>query len=143
MYITRSGLHLMTPEYASPEQVRGEAITALSDVYSLGTILYELLTGHRPYRMRSRVFHEIVRVICEEPPTRPSTAVSLPDGTNGEPDTVTPEMVSRARDASPAELRRQLSGDLDNILLKSLSKVPLARYRSAGQLDEAAHSGED
>ena len=136
VYITRSGLHLMTPEYASPEQVRGEAITALSDVYSLGTILYELLTGHRPYRMRSRVFHEIVRVICEEPPTRPSTAVSLPDGTNGEPDTVTPEMVSRARDASPAELRRQLSGDLDNILLKSLSKVPLARYRSAGQLDE-------
>ena len=136
VYITRSGLHLMTPEYASPEQVRGEAVTALSDVYSLGVILYELLTGHRPYRMRSRIFHEIVRVICEEPPTRPSTAISLPGGSNAEPDTVTPEMVSRARDASPAELRRQLSGDLDNILLKSLSKDPLARYRSAGQLDE-------
>jgi serine/threonine protein kinase len=136
VYITRSGLHLMTPEYASPEQVRGEAITALSDVYSLGVILYELLTGHRPYRMRSRVFHEIVRVICEEPPTRPSTAVSQPAGSNAEPDTVTPDMVSRARDASPTELRRQLSGDLDNILLKSLSKEPLARYRSAGQLDE-------
>jgi hypothetical protein len=136
VYITRTGLHLMTPEYASPEQVRGEAVTALSDVYSLGAILYELLTGHRPYRMRSRVFHEIVRVICEEPPTRPSTAVSLPDGSNAEPDTVTPEMVSRARDASPAELRRQLTGDLDNILLKSLSKEPLARYRSATQLDE-------
>ena len=136
VYVTRTGLHLMTPEYASPEQVRGEAITALSDVYSLGAILYELLTGHRPYRMRSRVFHEIVRVICEEPPTRPSTAVNLHDGTNGEPDTVTPEMVSRARDASPAELRRQLSGDLDNILLKSLSKEPLARYRSAEQFSE-------
>ncbi|MGA2740260.1 MAG: serine/threonine-protein kinase, partial [Bryobacteraceae bacterium] len=136
VYITRSGLHLMTAEYASPEQVRGEAVTALSDVYSLGVILYELLTGHRPYRMRSRVFHEIARVICEEPPTRPSTAVGLPDGSNAGPDTVTPEMVSRARDASPAELRRQLSGDLDNILLKSLSKEPLARYRSAGQLDE-------
>jgi serine/threonine protein kinase len=136
VYITRSGLHLMTPEYASPEQVRGEAVTALSDVYSLGVILYELLTGHRPYRMRTRVIHEIVRVICEEPPTRPSTAVSLSAGSNAEPDTVTPETVSRARDASPAELRRQLSGDLDNILLKSLSKEPLARYRSAGQLDE-------
>ncbi len=140
VYITRSGLHLMTPEYASPEQVRGEAVTGLSDVYSLGTILYELLTGHRPYRMRSRVFHEIVRVICEEPPTRPSTAVSLPEvlpgGSDREPDTVTPEMVSRARDASPAELRRQLSGDLDNILLKSLSKEPLARYRSAEQFSE-------
>ncbi|HXM39782.1 MAG TPA: serine/threonine-protein kinase [Bryobacteraceae bacterium] len=140
VYITRSGLHLMTPEYASPEQVRGEAVTALGDVYSLGVILYELLTGHRPYRMRSRVLHEVVRVICEEPPTRPSTAVSLPEGRTGAggvgPDTVTPELVSRARDASPAELRRQLSGDLDNVLLKSLSKEPVARYRSAAQLDE-------
>jgi eukaryotic-like serine/threonine-protein kinase len=140
VYITRTGLHLMTPEYASPEQVRGEAITTLSDVYSLGVILYELLTGHRPYRMRSRLFHEIVRVICEEPPTRPSTAVGLtekrPGVRDAEPVTVTPEMVSRARDASPAELRRQLSGDLDNVLLKSLSKEPLARYRSAGQMSE-------
>ena len=140
VYITRTGLHLMTPEYASPEQVRGEAITALSDVYSLGVILYELLTGHRPYRMRSRLFHEIVRVICEEPPTRPSTAVGLTEKRPGirdvEPVTVTPEMVSRARDASPAELRRQLSGDLDNVLLKSLSKEPLARYHSAGQMSE-------
>jgi serine/threonine protein kinase len=140
VYITRTGLHLMTPEYASPEQIRGEAITALSDVYSLGVILYELLTGHRPYRMRSRLFHEIVRVICEEPPTKPSTAVGLteeqPGMRDSEPVTVTPEMVSRARDASPAELRRQLTGDLDNVLLKSLSKEPLARYRSAEQMSE-------
>ena len=125
VYVTRTGLHLMTPEYASPEQVRGEAVTGLSDVYSLGAILYELLTGHRPYQMHSRLFHEIVRVICEEPPTRPSTAVGQPEDT-----------ASRARDASPAELRRQLTGDLDNILLKSLSKEPLERYRSVGQLDE-------
>jgi len=140
VYITRTGLHLMTPEYASPEQIRGEAITALSDVYSLGVILYELLTGHRPYRMGSRLFHEIVRVICEEPPTRPSTAVGLtekrPGVRDSEPVTVTPDMVSRARDASPAELRRQLSGDLDNVLLKSLSKEPLGRYRSADQMSE-------
>jgi serine/threonine protein kinase len=139
VYITRSGLHLMTPEYASPEQVRGEVITALSDVYSLGTILYELLTGHQPYRMRSRVFHEVVRVICEEPPTRPSTAVGLPgdvEGPDRKPITVTPEIVGRLRDASPAELRRQLAGDLDKILLKSLSKEPLARYRSAEQLSD-------
>ena len=90
--------------------------------------------------MRSRLFHEIVRMICEEPPTRPSTAVGLteerPSMRDSEPVTVTPEMVSRARDASPAELRRQLSGDLDNMLSKSLSKEPLARYRSAGQMSE-------
>src|SRR6202050_5553251 len=90
--------------------------------------------------MRSRLFHEIVRGICEEPPTRPSAAVGLteerPGMRDSAPVTVTPEMVSRARDASPAELRRQLSGDLDNVLLKSLSKEPLARYRSAGQMSE-------
>jgi serine/threonine protein kinase len=140
LLMTRSGLHLMTPEYASPEQVRGEAVTALTDIYSLGAILYELLTGHRPYRMRSRVFHEIVRVICEEPPTRPSTAVTqageMAQGSGQKPITLTPEMIGRARDASPAELRRQLSGDLDNVLLKSLSKEPLARYRSAEQFSE-------
>ena len=140
VYMTRSGLHLMTPEYASPEQVRGEMITAGTDVYSLGTILYELLTGRRPYRMRSRVFHEIARVICEEPPTRPSTVVGLAEeegtGPGQKPVTVTPEMIGRARDASPAELRRQLSGDLDNILLKSLKKEPVARYRSAEQFSE-------
>jgi serine/threonine protein kinase len=138
--ITRTGLYLLTAEYASPEQVRGESITALSDVYSLGVILYELLTGHRPYRIHSRLFHEVVRVISEEPPTRPSMAVSLLEegfGARNEPPvTVTPEMVSRARNASPNELRRQLSGDLDNVLLKSLSKEPLARYRSAGQMSE-------
>ena len=140
VHMTRSGLHLMTPEYASPEQVRGELITAASDVYSLGTILYELLTGRRPYRMRSRVFHEIVRVICEETPTRPSTVVGMREetgtGPGHKPVTVTPEMIGRARNASPAELRRKLSGDLDNILLKSLSKEPAARYRSAEQFSE-------
>jgi serine/threonine protein kinase len=76
LFMTRTGMRLMTPEYASPEQVKGERVDTTTDVYSLGVILYELLTGHRPYRMPARLMHEVVRVICEEEPTRPSTVVS-------------------------------------------------------------------
>ncbi len=63
--LARSDLMLMTPEYASPERVRGEAVTGLSDIDALGVVLYELLTGRRPYSLASRVYNEIARVICE------------------------------------------------------------------------------
>jgi eukaryotic-like serine/threonine-protein kinase len=74
---TQQGLYLMTPEYASPEQFKAEPITASTDVYALGVILYELLTGHRPHNLRSRMLSELARVICEEEPTRPSVLVAL------------------------------------------------------------------
>src|SRR5262249_57262998 len=67
-YVTRTGLRLMTPEYASPEQVRGESVGATSDIYSLGVLLYELLTGHRAYRVQGRPPAEIEHVICQEEP---------------------------------------------------------------------------
>jgi Protein kinase domain len=140
LVMTRAGMQLMTPEYASPEQVRGDAVGTATDIYSLGVILYELLTGHRPYRMRSRLIHEIVRVICEEEPTRPSTAVTEVEeqqATGSEkPMAVTPQSVSRARADSPAGLRRQLSGDLDRIVLKALRKGPEQRYRTAEAFGE-------
>ena len=73
---TVAGLHLMTPEYASPEQVRGEVVTTATDVYSLGVLLYELLTGLRPYRLASRAPDEIARIVCHSVPVRPSSAVT-------------------------------------------------------------------
>ncbi len=138
--ITLTGMRLMTPEYASPEQVRGERVGTASDIYSLGVILYELLTGHRPYRMRSRLIHEVVRVICEEEPTRPSTAVTEVEQRiavgEDKPVAVTPQSVSRTRAATPAGLRRQLSGDPDKILLKALRKEPAERYPTAEAFGE-------
>lgn len=135
---TALAVRLMTPEYASPEQVRGEQITTSSDVYSLGVLLYELLTGHRPYRIASRLPDDIARVVCEEQPQKPSTAVARvvtaeqTDGSMGT--TLTPESVSRTRDGQPDKLRRRLSGDIDNIVLMAMRKEPQRRYASVDQL---------
>ena len=135
---TRTGMRLMTPEYASPEQIKGAAITTATDVYQLGVLLYELLTGRRPYRLRERMKYEIERVILEEEPTRPSTAVQqVEEIQQGEKATrISPESVSQARSATVQALQRRLSGDLDNIVLKALKKEPARRYGSVEQLAE-------
>ena len=131
--ITQSQMRLMTPEYAAPEQVKGEPITTATDTYALGVLLYELLTGQRPYRLTSRVQAEIVRVICEEDPQRPSTAVS---------DSVQHALLTgdrafeaqvRARRTGTERLKRMLQGDLDNIIMMALRKEPGRRYTSAKQ----------
>src|SRR4030095_7327673 len=102
------GLRPMTPDYASPEQVRGETITSASDVYSLGVLLYELLTGHRPYRVTSPPPQEIERVICEEELEKPSRAIGCIEevpGSDGTSEiTITPESVSATRDGQPKKL---------------------------------------
>ena len=135
---TTAALRMMTPEYASPEQVRGEPATVVSDVYALGVMLYELLTDHRPYRLKNRLPYELVRVICEQEPERPSVAVSQIEVLNAiggaPPLEITPETVSRARNSTPEQLRRQLSGSLDNIVMKALRKEPHRRYQSVEEM---------
>ncbi|HEX3527280.1 MAG TPA: serine/threonine-protein kinase [Thermoanaerobaculia bacterium] len=111
--VTIAGARLMTPDYASPEQVRGDRVTTATDVYSLGAVLHELLTG-RPPRAGE--------------PERPSAAVLT-----------APEEVSRARGTTAHRLQRQLAGDLDNIVLKALRQEPERRYGSAEQLAEDLH----
>ncbi len=132
---TTATLRLMTPEYASPEQVRGEPATTISDVYSLGVLLYELLTGHRPYRLLSRLPEEIAHVICKEEPEKPSVIVGRVEniGFNIE---VTPQAIVKARQATLEKLHRQLAGDLDSIVLKALRKEPQNRYSSVEQFSD-------
>jgi serine/threonine-protein kinase len=108
---------LMTPEYASPEQVRGEPVTTATDVYALGVLLYELATGRSPFRIETDSPLEIARAICEQEPVRPSTA-------------------SRTS-ASLAPLEaRELRGDLDHIVLKAMGKEPERRYASVAAFSE-------
>ena len=135
---TLTGVRMMTPAYASPEQVRGDAITTASDVYQLGVLLFELLTGHRPYRLSGRSLLEVERIITETDPERPSTAVTRVADVAAVEDASpsTPEDVSRARGTTADKLRRRLAGDLDNIVLMAMRKEPERRYSSAEQLGE-------
>jgi eukaryotic-like serine/threonine-protein kinase len=120
----------LTPEYASPEQIRGEAMSTASDVYQLGLLLYELLTGRRPYQVPTRTPSEAERVICEVTPTRPSHALRRKPDTAGE----SPEAVAGLRRTTPRKLAQRLDGDLDLILLQCLRKEPQRRYASAEAL---------
>jgi serine/threonine protein kinase/tetratricopeptide (TPR) repeat protein len=129
---TRTRERLLTPSHASPEQVRGESITTASDIYSMGVLLYELLSGKAPYRFRTQTERELERVICEEEPVAPSHALGRP-AEGKEPD---PYSISRARSTTPDRLRRKLAGDLDTIVLMAMRKEPMRRYASADQLGE-------
>ena len=118
---TGAGRFLMTPEYAAPEQVTGDTVTTATDVYALGVVLYELLTGERPYRIASRTPSQIEDTICRTVPVRPSTAVRS-------------KRSGKTDDQAPVRTARRLRGDLDTIILKALSKEPERRYAGAAQL---------
>ncbi len=129
---TSTEQRVLTPRYASPEQVRGERVTTATDVFSLGVVLYELLTGRAPFESPSGSRAELQRMICEQEPARPSTAVTRATGASaggsGERDPSAPISISTPR------LRRELEGDLDTIVLMALRKEPERRYRSVADL---------
>jgi eukaryotic-like serine/threonine-protein kinase len=130
---TATLLRAMTPEYASPEQVRGEPVTTATDVYSLGVLLYELLTGELPYKLKSRTADEITRAICEQYPAKPSARVaqSVP-GVEESGEASEAGVQARTTIRNPKLLR----GDLDNIVLMALRKEPQLRYASVEQFAE-------
>ena len=156
---TQAGELVLTPQYASPEQVKGEAVTTASDIYALGVVLYELMTGRRPFRVETESVSEVLRAICEQVPERPSAAVIRAPEYHGssfglvpattashsesspEPPPMVPTTrwystgneIALARGCSPERLSRILSGDLDSIILMAMRKEPEGRYGSAEQ----------
>ena len=121
----------MTPEYASPEQVRGEPIDDGHRRLLAGLLLYELLTGRRPYEFSRHKTAEVVRVICDQPPRRPSTIVLEPARIRRDDETVdvrSAETLAEPRGVDPQKLQRLLVGDLEQIILMALRKEPQRRY---------------
>jgi tetratricopeptide (TPR) repeat protein len=137
---TATAMMFMTPEYASPEQIRGLSVTTPTDVYSLGVVLYELLSGRLPYRFKSRLPHDVAQAICDEEPERPSTAIGRREDRGASLSATADE---RDRDGNREKqienLRKRLHGDLDNIVLMSMRKEPERRYASVAQFAEDIH----
>ncbi len=130
--LTRTGIYVMTPEYASPEQIKGESITTSTDIYSLGLILYQLITGEKAYEIKTKSPLELEKIICFTEPAKPSSAIKLLHTK----DKFKAEKISEAHKTNLDKLIKTLSGDLDNICLMALRKEPERRYSSAEQFQQ-------
>ncbi len=133
MAVTLASARIMTPGHASPEQVRGKTVTTATDIYSLGILLYQLLSGHFPYPVEGCTAAELERAICDREPAKPSSRVTG-DGPAPEPDTSGATDVASARGTTVGRLQKQLAGDLDNIVMVALRKEPDRRYESVSAL---------
>ena len=143
--VTVTEQQAFTPEYASPEQIKGETITTGSDVYVLGIILYELLSGNRPFQfINTKNYREIWHVVNHSEPLKPSDAAKrelritnyeLRDEASPKPKVQSPKSGNQ-NPKSKIQNPKLLRGDLDNIVLKALKREPERRYKSVEQLTE-------
>jgi serine/threonine protein kinase len=124
MAVTQADYRVLTPDHASPEQIRGDPITTASDTYVLGVVLYELLCGCKPFALKGNRLGDLEQAICEETPPAPSIVVQQREDA---------AEIARQHGASPAKLRRELAGDLDNIVLMAMRKEAERRYSSVEQ----------
>ena len=131
---TRTSMQMMTPAYASPEQLLNKTVTTQTDIYALGVILYELLSGRRPYEVR-RTAEEFRRSVLDDDPASPSIAVTKVPLEDSDPHGGrTAEQVGQSRGLDVDRLRKMLKGDLDTICLVALRREPEKRYPSADQM---------
>lgn len=127
---------LMTPLYASPEQIRGEPASTVADVYALGVLLYVLLTGRNPYRLSRFEAYEVARAVLEQEPERSSVAVMRQHESQGPGRApLEAEDLATKRGSTPGKLAKRIRGDLDAIVLKAMSKEVNRRYGTVAQLE--------